>query len=189
MYNANSVSCFIYKRSGEVELLRSSRVQAADAPGIPTVAGLVPVTDIMTRDVVCALADLPTRTIIDLMVNNYIGCVPVVDEDGCPIGMITKRDLVVPMANCASTADESPTCWELAPHTAEEAMLPLAFTLDERATVAQAAAMMATEDLHHVPIVSANGRLVGLVSSLDIVRWLARNDGVFPASGPSAFAG
>jgi CBS domain-containing protein len=183
--DAHSVSCFVYKRTGEIELIQSSRARPDEPPGIPTVAGLVPVTDIMTRDVMCAQADLPIKTIIDLLVNRYIGCVPVVDDDGCPIGMITKRDLVAPMANRVATADECPEWWALAPCTAEELMLPLAFTLDERATVAQAAALMAAEDLHHVPIVSAKGRLVGVVSSLDIVRWLARNDGVVPglASG------
>jgi CBS domain-containing protein len=177
----NHVSCFIYKRTGEVELIRSSRARAAELPGVPTIAGLVPVADVMTREVVCALADVPIGTVIDLVVNNQIGCVPIVDDDGCPIGMITKRDLVAPLANRVDTAEDSPAWWTLAPRTAEEAMLPLAFSLDERATVAQAAAMMAAEDLHHVPIVSARGRLVGLVSSLDVVRWLARNDGVVPS--------
>jgi CBS domain-containing protein len=184
--DANNVSCFIYKRTGEVELIRSIRAPAAEPPRIPTIAGLVPATDIMTRDVVCALPDLPIGTVIDLLVNNYIGCLPVVDDDGCPIGMITKRDLVTPMANLTSDADEAPAWSTLAPRTAEEAMLPLAFTLDERATVARAAALMAAEDLHHVPIVSAKGRLVGLVSSLDIVRWLAQNDGVLPTGGGSS---
>jgi CBS domain-containing protein len=65
-------------------------------------------------------------------------------------------------------------------------MLPMAFTLDERATVAQAAALMAIEDLHHVPIISARGRLVGVVSSLDIVRWLACNDGVISTGAPGS---
>jgi CBS domain-containing protein len=65
-------------------------------------------------------------------------------------------------------------------------MLALAFSLDERATIAQAAAMMAIEDLHHVPIVSVEGRLIGVVSSLDIVRWLARNDGVISNRPPSS---
>jgi CBS domain-containing protein len=186
--DANHVSCFIYKRTGDVELIQSRRVRAAEAPGIPTVAGLVPVADIMTRNVMCALADVPIKTIIDLLVNNYIGCVPIVDDDGCPIGMITKRDLVSAMANRVESAEEAPAWWTLAPATAEEAMLPLAFSLDERATVAQAAALMAAEDLHHVPIVSAKGRLIGVVSSLDIVRWLARNDGLIPqaTSSPEA---
>jgi CBS domain-containing protein len=142
-------------------------MREVDYQGIPTVAGLVPVTDIMTRDVVSASPDTPLRAVIDMVVKSYLGCVPIVDEDGCPIGMITKRDLVEQSA----VAD-----------TADDAMMPLAFTLDERATVAQAAALMASEGLHHVPIVSAKGRLAGIVSSLDIVRWLARNDGVAPGA-------
>jgi CBS domain-containing protein len=183
MGDTNKVSCLIYKRTGDVERIQSTGVKATEPPGIPTVAGLVPVTDIMSRDVICGCSDLSIDAVVDLLVNNHIGCVPVVDEDGCPIGMITKRDLIEPMANRPSTADESPTCKALAPRTAEEAMLPIAFTLDDRATVAQAAALMATEDLHHVPIVSAKGRLIGMVSSLDIVRWLARNDGMVTSSG------
>ena len=188
MHDANSVSCIIYKGTGDIELIQSSHVAPVPAPGIPTIAGLVRVADIMTRNVVCALADLSIKTVVDLLVNNYIGCVPVVDDDGCPIGMITKHDLVAPMANRVETADESPPWCALAPRTAEEAMLPLAFTLDERATVAQAAALMATEDLHHVPIVSAKGRLIGMVSSLDVVRWLAQNDGLVPARSTSTAA-
>jgi CBS domain-containing protein len=186
VHDANKVSCFIYKGSGEVELIQSNRMRAAESPGVPTIAGLVPVTEIMTREVVCALADLPIKSVLDLLVNNHIGCVPIVDDDGCPIGMITKRDLVAPLANRVATAEESPAWWALAPRTAEEAMLPLAFTLDERATVVQAAALMAIEDLHHVPIISAKGRLVGVVSSLDVVRWLARNDGIVPSRTTSA---
>jgi CBS domain-containing protein len=140
-----------------------------DYSGTPTVAGLVPVSDIMTREVVSLSADAPIGSVIDLVVNRYLGCVPIVDDDGCPIGMITKRDLVEPLKAGGSLDPTS---------VAKDLMLPLAFTLDERATVAQVSALMASEGLHHVPIVSAKGRLAGLVSSLDIVRWLVRNDGL-----------
>jgi CBS domain-containing protein len=175
--DTNYVSCFIHKRSGDVELIRAHRDPPTSHEGSPTIAGIVPISDIMTREVICVRGDVPIETVIDLFVNQYIGCVPVVDDEGCPLGMLTKRDVVEPMANRVSTADESP-CWtSLAPRTADEAMLPLAFSLDDRATVAQAAKLMATEGLHHVPIVSQKGRVIGMVSSLDIVRWLARNDG------------
>lgn len=163
-----SNNCFIYKRTGDVELIQSFGVTSPPLEkAAPTIAGLVPVTDIMTRDVICAREDLPIKTVIDLVVKNYIGCVPIVDENGRPVGMITKRDLVEPLA-----------ALDTALQTAEQVMLPLAITLDEHATVLQAAAIMALEDLHHLPVVSPRGRLMGLVSSLDIVRWLARNDGV-----------
>lgn len=180
MPHTNASSCYIYKRGGEVEHVQRSGRPAfeLDMPSTPTIAGLVPVTAIMTRGVICARPDLPIGTVIDLVVNKYIGCVPVVDDDGRPIGMITKRDLVEPLANRVSTANDAPRWCDLAPRTAEEVMLPLALTLDEHATVMHASAMMAIEDVHHVPVVCARGRLIGLVSPLDVVRWLARNDGV-----------
>ena len=37
--------------------------------------------------------------------------------------------------------------------------------------------MMHSDDVHHVPIVDDFDALVGIVSSMDIVRWLAANDG------------
>ncbi len=145
-----------------------------DMPSMPTIAGLVPVTAIMTRDVMCVRADFPAEQVIDLIVDNYIGCLPVIDEDGCPIGMITKRDLVEPFASQVRLrrvpSDE--------PATASMIMLPIALSLDEHATVLQAAAAMARQDMHHIVVVSPKGRVVGVVSSLDIVRWLVRNDGV-----------
>jgi CBS domain-containing protein len=55
-------------------------------------------------------------------------------------------------------------------------MMPLAMTLDEHATVAHAAAMMATEDMHHVIVVSDHAQLVGVVSTKDITNWLVEND-------------
>jgi CBS domain-containing protein len=122
------------------------------------------VTDIMTRDVICVTGDVSLGTVIELLVDNYIGCVPVVDEDGCPRGMLTNRDIVE--AQHVGTH----------PPTAASAMLPIVFTVDEHATVARVAAVMVQEQLHHVPVVSARGRVIGIVSSFDLVRWLVRND-------------
>ena len=38
---------------------------------------------------------------------------------------------------------------------------------------------MGAEGVHHLPVVSTEGRIVGILSSLDFVRWIA---------GQSAFA-
>lgn len=171
----NESSSFIYKRTGDVECVHAFGGSSdPDVPGVPTIAGLVPVTTIMTRGIVCVRADLPIEKVIDLVVDDHIGCLPVVDEDGCPIGMITKRDLVEPFASNAPGRRAS----EDEPATAATIMLPIVLSIDEHATVLQAAAMMARQDMHHVPVIAPKGRLVGIVSSLDIVRWLARNDGI-----------
>jgi CBS domain-containing protein len=147
-----------------------SHSSSAARLSIPTIAGLVPITDLVSRDPICVHGDAPLSVVIDLVLRRYIGCVPVIDDAGVPIGMITKRDLVEHFA-----AGRDAHC------DAADAMMPLAFTLGARATVARAAALMAAEDVHHIPVVSIAGRLIGVVSTLDIVRWLARNDGMLAA--------
>jgi CBS domain-containing protein len=133
-----------------------------------TVADNVPVTEIMSQHVVCAFPDLPLDTLIEVMVRERLGSMPVVDERGHPVGMVTKLDIVEQLV--------VPNQRGVAPLVAE-VMMPLAITLEDNATVAHAAALMASEDMHHVMIVS-DRRLVGVVSTMDVTRWLANNDGI-----------
>jgi predicted transcriptional regulator len=52
-----------------------------------------------------------------------------------------------------------------------------AFTLNEASSVSAAAATMAREGLQRVHVVCSLGKVVGVVSALDIMRWLAEQDG------------
>ncbi len=61
-------------------------------------------------------------------------------------------------------------------------MMPMGIALSERATIAHAAALMANEDIHHLFVIDGDGILIGVVSTMDLVRWLARNDGFAPAA-------
>lgn len=139
---------------------------------VPTIADLVPLTAIMSRDITCARRDLDADRVAELMVLNHVGCVPVVEEPGRPIGMITKLDLVERLV-----ARDDAGADGLAMQTAGTLMMPMSIALKEHATVAHAAALMATEGIHHLCVLDAEGRLIGVVSTMDIVRWLARNDG------------
>lgn len=154
--------CRVYNNGGELEATRSWPIQGRPVPRAPTLADRIPVSEIMTRDVVCARPELGVAALTQLMLEHHIGCIPIVDERGRPRGIVTKLDLVERDAPGIIAAD---------------VMMPLAITLDHRATIAHAAAMMAAEDFHHVMIVDAEGSLCGIVSTMDICRWLARNDG------------
>jgi CBS domain-containing protein len=132
-----------------------------------TIANTVPIGEIIGPRLVCALPDLELPEIIELVVRERLGCLPIVDGQGRPLGMVTKLDiveqLVVPVAQPRPTA--------------ADIMMPLAISLDDDVTVGHAAALMASEDMHHVMIVS-DRRLVGVISTMDITRWLADNDGL-----------
>jgi CBS domain-containing protein len=155
--------------------LHTVRTPPCDTPDpaeikVPTIADSVPATWIMSQEVICAREDLDLEALTDLILRRHIGCVPVINADGHPIGMITKFDLVEQLI-AADDPEAAPVL------TAGQLMMPIALTLDEHATIAHVAAMMAVEDIHHIPIVTVDGCLIGVISSMDIVRWLAANDG------------
>lgn len=147
---------------------------------IPSGANTTPVAQIMTREVRCARQDVAADRLIELMLRNRLGCMPIVNSFGRPVGMVTKLDIIEQMLPPNQDATDSPTPTALMPRTARELMMPIAITLGEQASIAQAAAMMASEEVHHLPIVDAAGQLIGIVSTMDVVGWLATNDG-YPA--------
>jgi len=138
-----------------------------------TIADQIPITEIMARDPVCTAPDVAVTRLAQIMTEHRIGCVPIVDERRRPIGIVTRFDLVDDMDRSARAHGV-----HRMGRTGRDVMMPLALTLDERATVAHAASMMTLEDLHHVMIIRGDGVLVGIVSSKDIVRWLVQNDGI-----------
>lgn len=163
----------VYARDGRCSDRSVDGTEAEPVPPrVPSIADQISVTEIMTRELTCARRDLDVRQLVSLVVRQRIGCVPVVEEVGRPVGIITKLDLVEQLLAPERALDD-----ELAPILAGELMMPFALTLGASASIAHAAAMMAIEDIHHIAIVDDDGRLIGIVSSMDVVRWLARNDG------------
>jgi len=57
----------------------------------------------------------------------------------------------------------------------------MTFSLPESATLSRAAAVMAYEGVHQIPVVASDGTIVGLISALDVARWLAQHDGYLVA--------
>lgn len=155
-----------------------------------------PVSEIMTRTVLCVRQDVSIEDVTRLLLERGLSGVPVVDERGKPLGVVSKTDLLRWRQEDGGTADatlplrvhddagggeyelgrgfhEEP----LARATVAEIMMPLAFTLSEHASISRAAALLACERVHRVAILDDSGTVVGLLSSLDLARWLARQDG------------
>ena len=67
--------------------------------------------------------------------------------------------------------------YEPAKLTAGDVMSPLVLTLHESSNIGQASSLMAYEGVHRLPVVSDEGRVVGILSSLDVLRWFGRRSG------------
>jgi CBS domain-containing protein len=61
--------------------------------------------------------------------------------------------------------------------TVAEIMTRPAICLEASAQLTRAAALMAFEGVRRLPIVDAAHRVVGVVSALDLLRWVGRQDG------------
>jgi CBS domain-containing protein len=140
----------------------------------PIAADHTPAEAIMARDVVCVTADLPIDALTRLLDDTGFGGVPVVDNDDVLVGMVSQSDLL--------TAAIAPR------HTVADIMMPMAFSMNEQVPVGTLAAMMAYEGVHRIPIVDDDGKVVGLVSALDVVRWVAHVSGRAVPMVPAAVA-
>jgi CBS domain-containing protein len=150
----------------------------------------VPISAIMTSDVVCVQKDLSVEVLAALFLERGFSGAPVVDESGRPIGVVSKTDLVRERHDDGDLEEREPpsACegWEfdcelgpgfhaapIARATVADIMMPIVFALPENATITKAASLMALEGVHRIPVVSAGGQVVGVLSSLDILCWLA----------------
>lgn len=156
---------------------------------LPAAAERTPVSELMTTDVTCVARDVDIEAFTALCLDRGFGAAPVVDEDGFPVGVVSKTDLV--RERFESAGDEAVTAHEpgldapayVAPlprATVADVMTPVAYTLHERDPLSRAAAMMAVEGVHHLPIVGDDGRVVGMLSAFDFARFIARAAAVLP---------
>jgi CBS domain-containing protein len=129
----------------------------------------VKVGEVMSHDVVCAEESLDAHQLAELLVRHRFGGLPVVDAEGRPLGIVSKTDLL-------REAHET-LGWSPPKGPVSELMTQSAFGLPEQASLAQAAALMAFEHIHRAPILSDDGKVVGIVTPMDIARWLAQRAG------------
>jgi CBS-domain-containing membrane protein len=131
------------------------------------------VTALMTANVVCVSPDVGVAEVARLLTEKGVSGLPVVDESGHPVGVVSRTDLVRLQVLGEGPAGKLVHGAE----TAADLMTPVTFSLREHASVAQAAALMAFEGIHRVPIVSDANRVVGILSATDVMRWLGEQHG------------
>lgn len=165
-------------------------VRCAVAPTTP--APMPPaggaISTLMASPVITVPADTAIENVRWMMLDRNIGAVPVVDDRGRPIGIVAKTDLLrdhdgpSPTVLEAEPAHRDPSLspLELSGLRASDVMTPVVRAVLEDSSIAAAASVLASERIHHLLVLDELGRLVGLVSALDIVRWVAATERFAP---------
>jgi CBS domain-containing protein len=115
---------------------------------------------LIRRKPITATPETPLREAVQAMAEHRVGSIVVVEpESGKPIGIFTLRDLLHRVAAKSCDLDQ------LVMGVMSDSGLLM---LNWRSTVYQAALVMARNGVHHVIVVDATGKLVGIVSQEDI---------------------
>jgi CBS-domain-containing membrane protein len=133
------------------------------------------VSDIMTAQVFVLDMDASVEEAAWAFTRRHIGGAPVADSRGRLAGFLSKSDLV----------DPSWTDWvAFKKATVGDVMYPDVLCLHPDAPAAAAVEGMASRGIHHVVVVDRDRKLVGIVTSMDVVRALARGESFGPADRP-----
>jgi len=150
-----------------------------------------PVSEIMTTEVLTFSPGDGVGAAMQVLVDREIDGAPVVDGSGTVVGMLSAGDLIV-----GESKLHFPTVISLLGATLElpsskrhfdddlrrvlgsnvgEVMAPDPVTIEVTGTVEEAATLLHSHDIAQIPVVGDAG-LVGIVSRVDILREILRDD-------------
>jgi CBS domain-containing protein len=127
--------------------------------GVVGLAGIVLVRDVMSKNVRVVRPDSSAKEVVATMNKFDIGSVVVVQGER-PVGIITERDILKRIVE---------PC--LAPETltARQIMSSPVITIDENASINEAAKLMAKKGIKRLLVTRNNDKLVGIITFTDIV--------------------
>jgi CBS domain-containing protein len=144
--------------------------------------------EIMTKEVVTVKKETTVRELAELFTTHRIGSIPVVDDDGNLIGIVSESDLVEQDKNFHIPTVISLFDWviylesekkfekELKKMTAQtvgDIYTKEVETVAPSTLVSDVADIMSRKKIHSLPVIE-EGKIVGVVSRIDLIRTMIR---------------
>ena len=120
------------------------------------------VSEVMTRSVTCVDSELGLGELARILQTLGLRGAPVVEDQGVLLGMISAEDARLP-ADSAGLLVEDVLSGEVV-------------SLLETSSLTEAMELMAARKLHRVAVVSSNDVVVGILSLVDLARWISREN-------------
>ena len=136
----------------------------------------------MTTDLTTVTPDTPLVKARDLLREKNIKQLPVVDEQGNLVGILTDRDIKQAWASPATTLSIYELTYVLQKLTVESVMIKDVITIGPGSTVERATRILHAHKIGSLPVVE-DGKLVGIITSTDLMEVLLDGLGIQEASG------
>jgi CBS domain-containing protein len=144
------------------------------------------VNDVMTRGVLSVQPATPIKEVARLMATYGVSGVPVIDDQGAILGVVSEADFLIKEDGVSRDASRlerilaravgGSSRWEkVEATTARELMTSPAVTIDPEMPIREAASLMIDRGVNRLPVARA-GQLVGIVSRADLMRAFLRAD-------------
>lgn len=139
------------------------------------------VGEVMTYNVVAVRREAEFKEIVAVMHRRRVSAFPVLDPADRVIGVVSEADLLpheaFPGRPGGNGRQPRRTPAKSTALTAEKLMTSPAITIGPDATVTEAARIMHSRKVKRLPVIDADGRLVGIVSRVDLLGVYDRPDG------------
>ena len=122
------------------------------------------VSEIMETRVVAAKTNATCTSLAQKMLSGFISGLPVTDDEGHVIGVVTEFDILKVLRNGANLSK-----------TAKDIMSDKPICLEANQSVEEAIELMTRHHIMRIPVVSG-GRLVGIVSRTDVLRAFVKEE-------------
>ncbi|MBI5442093.1 MAG: CBS domain-containing protein [Deltaproteobacteria bacterium] len=144
--------------------------------------------DIMTREVFTVPPQMPLDELARRFSEQRVSGFPVLGAEGSLLGVVTETDLIhqnerlhipttfalfdsVFILGTSKGLEEEVR--RVAATTVQEIMTREPVTVQPEATVSEVATLMSERGVHTIPVVDQDGRLVGVIGKLDVIRAMA----------------
>lgn len=132
----------------------------------------------MTKDVVTVTPETSMMKASKILKEKGVSRLPVVDEKGVLVGIVSDRDIKDASPSKATTLDMHELYYLLSEIKVKDIMTKKVVTLKTGETVDSAAAAMLEHKIGGMPVVDENNKVVGIVTDSDIFKVLVRITGV-----------
>ncbi len=139
------------------------------------------VASVMTADVVTVGPGAPYKEVVERLRERRVSAVPVVDFERRVIGVVPEADLLLKEERPehrlgGPLVDPHGDAAKAEARNAAALMTAPAVTVRPEATLTEAARLMHRKHVKRLPVVDAEGRLVGIVSRADLLQVFLRSD-------------